>query len=64
MLRTITVSAADISLFHVAAREMGDARHWWLLAELNDLDDPTLDGLRTIAVPERVPPHVDGLPRR
>ena len=45
MTSTITVSAADISLFHVAARTLGDAQQWFAIAGLNGLIDPSLAGL-------------------
>ncbi len=62
--RTVTVSAADVSLYHVAAREMGDARHWWALAEANGMSDPLLDGIVELRVPADAPRHLDGVPRR
>ncbi|EHH67013.1 phage tail sheath protein [Gluconobacter morbifer G707] len=31
--------AGGISLFHIAARELGDACQWWRVAEVNGLPD-------------------------
>ncbi|WP_194259860.1 hypothetical protein [Gluconobacter vitians] len=42
MMQDIIVSAADISLFHVAARELGDASQWWRIAQVNGMTDPDL----------------------
>ncbi|MBF0859205.1 hypothetical protein HKD24_08240 [Gluconobacter sp. LMG 31484] len=41
-MQDIIVSAADISLFHVAARELGDASQWWRIAQVNGMTDPDL----------------------
>ena len=49
--RTVALDAAGVSLFHVAMRETGDARHWWRIAEANGLDDFAVEGLVTLAVP-------------
>ncbi len=62
--RTVTASPADVSLYHIALRELGDARHWWALAEINGLDDPMLDGVTELLIPLAPPEHLDGLPRR
>ena len=37
---SVTVSAADISLFHVAAAQLGDATQWNRIAVLNGRTDP------------------------
>ncbi|MCE2563664.1 hypothetical protein [Komagataeibacter sp. FNDCF1] len=44
MATTIRVTAADISLYHVAARWLGDAAQWWRIAQLNGMVDPDLSG--------------------
>lgn len=62
--RTVTVSSADVSLHRVALRELGDARHWWALAEINGIVDPMLDGVTDLLIPLAPPEHLDGLPRR
>lgn len=41
-MQDLIVSAADISLFHVAARELGDASQWWRIAQVNGMTDPDL----------------------
>lgn len=50
MANTLKVTAADISLYHVAARQLGDATQWWRIARLNGLDDPDLGGFATPVV--------------
>lgn len=44
MATMLTVSAQDISLFHVAARIYGDATAWLAIAQANDISDPFLVG--------------------
>ena len=62
-MRTITVTAADVSLYHVAARELGDATQWWRLAVVNGIADPMLaPALVTLSVPDPLPGLGDGLP--
>lgn len=43
----IEVTAADISLYHVAAKHLRDATQWWRIAQMNGMDDPDLSGLET-----------------
>jgi hypothetical protein len=53
-MKTVMVSAADISLFHVAQAQLGDATQWWRVAQLNGLSDPDLGWLSgpvTLALP-------------
>ena len=45
MTTTIRVTATDGTLYHVAARWLGDATQWWRIARLNNLTDPDLSGL-------------------
>lgn len=47
MAATIKVTAADVSLYHVAARQLGDATQWWRIAQLNGIADPDLSGFAT-----------------
>jgi len=42
MATTIKVTAADVSLYHVAAAQLGDATQWWRIAQLNGMTDPDL----------------------
>ncbi|MFT8769705.1 MAG: hypothetical protein ABF459_01425 [Gluconobacter cerinus] len=53
-MKNIVVTAADISLFHVAARELGDACQWWRIAQTNGLSDPDLSKVETVQ-PLKVP---------
>lgn len=54
MSRTIRVSAADRTLFHVAGRELNDSTQWWRIARANGLSDPDLSWL-TAPVPIIIP---------
>lgn len=47
MANTIKVTAADVSLYHVAAAQLGDATQWWRIAQLNGMTDPDLSGFGT-----------------
>ena len=54
MATTIKVTAADVSLYHVAAAQLGDATQWWRIAQLNGITDPDLSTFVTpvqIALP-------------
>lgn len=53
-MKNIVVTAADISLFHVAARELGDACQWWRIAQTNGLSDPDLSKVETVR-PLKIP---------
>lgn len=44
MANTIRVTASDVTLYHVAASQLGDAAQWWRIAQLNGLSDPDLSG--------------------
>jgi hypothetical protein len=46
--RTIWVS--NTTLFHIAARELGNAMYWTVLAKENDLIDPWIDALTEINI--------------
>jgi len=47
--RTILVS--NTTLFHIAARELGNAMYWTTLAKENNIVDPWINGLTEIAIP-------------
>ncbi len=47
MATTIKVTATDISLYHVAAAQLGDATQWWRIAQLNGMSDPDLSDFVT-----------------
>ena len=44
-MATVTVSITDVSLFHVAAAQLGDATQAYRIAALNSLTDFWLSGL-------------------
>ena len=51
-MRIITVSPADVSLFHVAARELGSAKAWVVIAQANGIADPMITTLSTVQIPD------------
>lgn len=64
-MTTIIVTAADISLFHVAARELGEAVQWWRIAYINGLTDPDLGWIETflsLRLPQAASGEDSGLP--
>ena len=60
-MKTITVSGADVSLFHVAARELGDATQWIRIAQANGPTDPMLSSVVTLTIPDVNPLLSGGL---
>lgn len=60
-MRTITVTAAERTLFHVAAREMGKATAAIRIAQASQITDPWLDGVQTLSIPSKGP-DTGGLP--
>lgn len=64
-MQEIWITAADVSLYHVAARYLGDACQWWRIAELNDLADPELGWIGMpikISLPSAQPSGSIGIP--
>lgn len=64
-MKDIIVTSADISLFHVAAKELGDACQWWRIANFNGLGDPDLGWVETVftlKIPEIVSESSSGIP--
>lgn len=61
-MNTVTVSGADVSLFHVAMRQYGDATMWLTIAAANGTSDPMLSGVATLKVPARDATAADGVP--
>ncbi|AQS87906.1 hypothetical protein [Neoasaia chiangmaiensis] len=64
-MMAVQVTAADVSLFHLAAVYLGDATQWWRIAQLNGLGDPDLSGLVApvwLEMPLPAPMLTDGLP--
>lgn len=53
-MQTIQVTAADVSLYHVAATRLNDATQWWRIAQLNGMTDPDLTWLSS-PVPLQIP---------
>ena len=51
-MKTITVTGADVDLYHVAAVQLGDATQWVRIAALNGLVDPVLSGVQTLRIPQ------------
>nr|WP_246495594.1 hypothetical protein [Ameyamaea chiangmaiensis] len=65
MSTTKSVSASDISLFHVAAATCGDALQWWQIAQANGLSSPDLTWLPVplmIVLPDLDTSSTSGLP--
>ncbi len=50
-----TLITASGTLFHIAARELGDATQWIRIAQLNDISDPQLRGVVSLTLPDRDP---------
>ncbi len=46
------VTVASLTLFHVALSYLGDATQWGRIASLNVINDPWLDGLVTLKIPD------------
>lgn len=57
-----TFSGADVSLFHVAAREYGNPLAWFRIASANGLVDPMITGSVDLIVPNADPTPPTGLP--
>lgn len=57
-----TYTGADISLFHVAARELGDATQWHVIATLNNHPDPMITGTIVLQIPKADPSMTGGVP--
>ena len=61
-MQTIDVSAADLTLFHLAARFYGDATLWLLIAEANGLSDPMIPGIiQGLRIPDADPTRTGGV---
>ena len=45
------LTVAGGNLFLVAAQQLADATQWIRIAQLNDLSDPMLTGIVTLAIP-------------
>lgn len=51
-----------MTLFDVAASQMGNALLWWQIAQLNGLSDTNLTAGTILALPPAGTPDNDGLP--
>ena len=49
-MRTLLVAGGN--LFQIAAQQLGDATQWIRIAQLNQLSDPMLTGVVTLAIPD------------
>jgi hypothetical protein len=49
------VRVSGTTLFHVAARQTGDAMQWVAIAELNGLTDPWIDAREDLLIPPVFP---------
>lgn len=58
----VMVSPADISLFHVAAQQLGDATQWNRIAALNGLTDPAITYTKALEMPGIDPMAGGGIP--
>lgn len=64
-MQTIQVTAADVSLYHVAAIRLNDATQWWRIAQLNGMTDPDLTWLPSpvsLQLPNIDPTQNSGVP--
>ncbi|WP_024716719.1 hypothetical protein [Gluconobacter oxydans] len=64
-MSTVTVTAADRTLYHVAAVQLADATQWWRIAQLNGMSDPDLSGISTpvtLQMPAQDSSLTDGYP--
>jgi nucleoid-associated protein YgaU len=58
-MKTITVSGDN--LFQIAAASLGDATQWIRIAQLNALDDPMLQGIIMLKIPDINPVATGGI---
>lgn len=64
-MATVTVTAADRTLYHVAAAKLNDATQWWRIAQLNGMSDPDLSSFTTpvtLQLPVVDSTQTDGIP--
>jgi hypothetical protein len=59
-MRSITVTGGN--LFAIAAAQLGDATQWIRIAQQNGLDDPLLNGVITLLIPDPNPAATGGIP--
>ena len=61
-MRDITIAGGN--LFRLAMDQLGDATQWIRIAQLNDLADPWIDGLRVLRLPVTDPNAGGGVVRQ
>lgn len=61
---TKTFTGADISLMHIAAREMNDALQWYRIAQANGLSDYMITGTVTLIIPTPDSSLSGGIPQQ
>lgn len=59
-----TFTGADGTLFHIAARELGDATEWIRIAQANGISDPRIVGAVTLTIPDPIPTKTGGIPQQ
>lgn len=58
----VIVSGAERSLYHLAAKQLGDPLQWYRIAQANGLSDPILAGVVTLTIPGPAATDNDGVP--
>lgn len=48
-MRDIIIAGGD--LFRIAMEQFGDATQWIRIAQMNNIADPWIDGVRTLRIP-------------
>jgi hypothetical protein len=48
----LTLTVAGGNLFQIASQQLGDATQWIRIAQLNGIDDPMLNGVVTVLIPD------------
>jgi nucleoid-associated protein YgaU len=61
-MKTKIYTGADGTLFHIAARELGDATQWYRIAEASNLSDYMIVGAVVLHIPDPDPTMTGGLP--
>lgn len=51
MASYVRVTPADLTLFHIAARYLGDATQWVRIAELNGVTSPAITYSQQLEIP-------------
>lgn len=57
-----SITVAGGNLFAIAAQYLGDATQWIRIAQLNEIADPVLVGVTTLAIPPADPNAGGGVP--